>query len=342
MSFSKYATSFREKAISAGFSADNIQKCLVYAEPLYRKNLPIIYNTTNLSALVGYNKTYLKKAALYTEYFYRKFDIKKKNGKLRKIKEPLPSLKEIQLWILQNILYEVPVSRFAKAYVKKRNIKENVKFHVDQDKVLSLDIRDFFPSIKRRSVEDIFLSLGYSSNISNLLGKLCCLDEALPQGAPTSPYLSNIFMSGIDAKIAKFCTDKKIKYTRYADDMIFSGDFDEEILIPVVKHEIETAGLKINEEKTRVMRRNVPQIVTGVVVNQKTQLPRKDRDRLRLEMHFIIKFGLSSHLQQIKNTKANYLKHIEGKIQYALFINPEDKELIDYLAYIKEHLTPDN
>lgn len=337
MSFSQYASEFKAKAINAGYSAENIQKCLVYAEPLFAKKLPVIYNTTNLSALVGYNKTYLKKAALYTEYFYRTFEIKKKaTKKKRKIKEPLPSLKEIQLWILENILYQVPVSKFAKAYIKKRNILDNVKYHIEKEKVVSLDIMDFFPSITRESVEKIFLSLGYSSNISNLLSKLCTLDGHLPQGAPTSPYLSNIFMRDFDNQIAEFCTKQQVRFTRYADDMVFSGDFSEGGVIEFVKQKVKSLDLKLNTDKTAIMGRNVPQIVTGVLVNKKTQLPRRERSMLRFEMHFIMKFGLSEHLNRTKNTKSNFLKHIQGKINYALYLNPDDQELKKYIEYLKD------
>jgi RNA-directed DNA polymerase len=337
MSFSRYATLFKEKAIKAGYSEDNIQKCLAYAEPLFEKNLPVIYNTTNLSALLGYNKTYLKKAALYTDFYYRSFNIRKKNGRFRNIKEPLPSLKEIQLWILNYILYEIPVSKYAKAYIVGRSLKDNVKFHVEKEKVLSLDVEDFFPSIKRKAVESIFLNAGYSSNISNLLSKLCCLNETLPQGAPTSPYISNIYMNGVDESIADFCTKRKIKFTRYADDLMFSGSFNEDEVVNFVVEQLNTVGLKINVNKTKLMKRNVPQMVTGVVVNKKMQLLKNERKKIRLEMHYIKKFGLSSHLQFIKNTRIHYLKHIRGKINYGLYLNPRDKELLEYLEYLTKN-----
>jgi len=338
MSFSQYSASFRHKAINAGYSADNIQKCLDYAEPLYNKRLPIIYNTTNLSALVGYNKTYLKKAALYTSYFYRSFEIKKKDGKsLRKITEPLPSLKEIQLWILENILYKLPVSRYAKAYVRKRNIIDNVKYHVGKEKVLNLDIINFFPSIKRTKVEALFRQMGYSSNISNLLSKLCCLEDSLPQGAPTSPYLSNLLMNKIDSVIADFCKSEQIRFTRYADDMTFSGNFDHLKVVEFVKAAIQDdLGLKLNTDKTNIMKQNVRQIVTGVIVNEKLQLTKEQRRKIRLEMYYLKKYGLSSHLLKTNNIRANYIKHIRGRIHYALHLNPNDKELLGYIEFLKK------
>jgi RNA-directed DNA polymerase len=138
MTYQYFETHFRDKAVKVGYSEENIIKCLNYAKPLIQKNLPVIFTTANLSSLVGYNKNYLKRAALFTPFFYRRFKIKKKNGSSREITEPLPSLKEIQIWILENILYHLPVSRYAKAYVRGRNILENVKYHRSKEVLLTL------------------------------------------------------------------------------------------------------------------------------------------------------------------------------------------------------------
>jgi len=337
MTFDIYEATFRAKASKSGFSEEDILKCLTYAKPLLEKNLPVIYNTSNLSALVGYEKPFLKKAALFTRYYYRRFTIKKKNNKLRTLSEPLPSLKEIQIWILNTILYNIPVSKFAKAYVPNRNILDNTRFHRNKEKVLSLDIEDFFPSIKRPSIEKIFLSLGYSSNVSNLLSKLCCCDEILPQGAPTSPYLSNIYLQNFDVFISNYCINEDIRYTRYADDLTFSGDFEEEQVIKIVTNELKKIGLRLNKSKVKVMGRNDRQIVTGIVVNKIVQIPRYKRNDIRKEVYFVKKFGLDDHLVKTKNNRGNYIKHLLGKIEYAIFINPKDEEMLGYKKYLIEN-----
>lgn len=339
MNLLQYTKLFRHKALNAGYSEENIQRCLFYAEPLIKKKLPVIFNTSNLCALVGYDKTYLKKAVLFTNKFYRSFNIVKKNGKQRNIKEPLPSLKEIQLWILNNILYNIPISKYAKAYIKERNIVDNAKYHVAKEKILNLDIKDFFPSIKRKSIERVFLNEGYSSNISNLLSKLCCLDESLPQGAPTSPYLSNIFMYKFDLVIADFCKKKQIRFTRYADDLTFSGSFDEHDILKVVEEEIANLDLQINPTKTQILKQNVRQVVTGIVVNKKVQVPKSYRNKIRLEIYYITKFGLADHLLKTSNERANYIKHLEGKINYALYINQNDQELLKYKKFLSDNFS---
>jgi RNA-directed DNA polymerase len=335
MTFEFYEKHFRAKAVKSGFSEDDIQRCLKYAKPLIESNLPVIYNTANLGALVGYRKNYLKRAVLFTSYFYRTFKIKKKSsGKLREIKEPLPSLKEIQIWILNHVLYEIRVSKFAKAYVPDRSILDNVRFHRNKVKVLSLDIKDFFPSIKRSQVEKIYRDVGYSSNVANLLSKLCCCDEILPQGAPTSPYLSNIYLIKFDNYIGAYCQQHEIRYTRYADDMIFSGVFDEKPVIDLVSHELTKLGLALNMEKIKVMGQNTRQLVTGVVVNKSLQIPKEQREKIRQEVYYIKKFGLSDHLNWTENNKANYLKHLLGKINYGLTLNPGDIDLKEYREFI--------
>lgn len=334
MDFTKYKKDFTAEATKTGLSKRNIERCLDYAGVLISNNVPVIYNPSHLSALVGYKKEFLKKISFHTSYFYRNFEIIKKNGRKRPISEPLPSLKNIQIWILKNILEKVPVSPFAKAYKSKIKLIENLKFHKKQPKVFTLDLENFFPSIKIESVEKIFLKLGYSKMVANLLAKLCTKENTLPQGAPTSPYLSNLVFKEADTAISEFCKAKKIRYTRYADDLSFSGDFDEYELLNEVISVIENLGFKINESKTKLMTPDKRQTVTGVVVNEKPQVAFHKRNELRQAMHFIKKFGLEEHRVYKNITKANYLEHLLGKINFVLQINPKDNEFKKYKAFL--------
>ena len=326
MNYPTYETKFRKKAIDAGYSEDNIQKCLEYAKNLLDKGYPVIYNSSNLSALVGYKRSYIKRAVFFTDYFYRQFTIAKKNGKPRQIKEPLPSLKEIQLWILTNILYKSEVSKFAKAYLPEKSILDNVKYHKDQKKVICIDLDNFFPSIKEHHVLQMFINFGYSKRVSEVLSKLCCNNGSLPQGAPTSPQLSNIYLYNFDTTISKYCIDKKIRYTRYADDMTFSGQVNEDELFELLERELNSIDLKINERKTKIMTPNMRQVVTGVIVNKKLQVPLEKRKELRQAIYYIEKFGLTNHLAKINCSRGFYLKHLLGLVNYVLFINPDDNE----------------
>lgn len=159
MTFDQYKNDFTEIAIESGYSEKNIVDCLKYAKSLFLLNVPVVYNTSHFSALVGYNKTYLKRAVLHNKYFYKEFEIIKKNGKKRKISEPLPSLKEIQTWILDNILYKIEVSKYAKAYIPEMHLKQNVIFHRGQKKVFVIDIENFFTSISEKALKEFSFHL---------------------------------------------------------------------------------------------------------------------------------------------------------------------------------------
>ena len=334
MDFKQYKDDFTTEAYKNGLSNNNIQHCLEYAKVLFLNNVPVIYNPSHLSMVLGYKKVYIKKATNHTSYFYRYFEITKRNGKKRPISEPLPSLKEIQIWILKNILEKVPVSIFAKAYKHKTSLLENLKFHKNQPKVFTLDLENFFPSIKLAWVEKVFIELGYSKIVSKLLAKLCTRENSLPQGAPTSPYLSNLIFKEADATISDFCRQRKIRYTRYADDLSFSGDFNENELFDKVTETIENLNLSLNKSKTKLMTPNTRQTVTGIVVNDKPQVVFHKRNELRQEMYYINKFGFGEHRVYKEINHANYLEHLLGKINFVLQINPIDNEFIKYKSLL--------
>jgi RNA-directed DNA polymerase len=158
MNWEEYSAKFTEKALKHNFEQDYVKRCLEYASNLCSEGFPIIYDINHLSLLVGYKAEYVIAAAYGKKAFYREFKIRKKSGGERTISEPLPSLKEIQRWILDNILYVHQPSRYAKGFVPKLSIKDNARFHRAQPKVLSLDLKDFFPTVKRYRVYGVFRS----------------------------------------------------------------------------------------------------------------------------------------------------------------------------------------
>lgn len=325
--YERYQKAFTEKAIQNGYSVDEINKCLNYSKPIIEKGIPVIYNTSHLSALVGFNKKYLKRASAHTSSFYKRHVIPKKNKKLRILDEPLPNLKEIQYWILNNILNKIKISRYAKAYTSGRNIKDHVKYHKSQKMVLTLDIKDFFTNITSEHINSFFIQLGYSNYVANLLTKLCCLNNSLPQGAPTSPILSNIIMKPFDEVISTFCKNSNLRYSRYADDLAFSSDkIDVNELTTLINSNLNIIGLKLNESKTMLMSNNQRQIISGIITNSKIQVPREKRDELRQAIYYIEKFGLENHLSRIQISKANYIRHLLGLANYVSFINPKDEK----------------
>lgn len=341
MKWETYKQNFQEAASNAGFTIEEINRCLDYAFKLFEKKLPVIYDQQHLSHLVGYHYEYLITASNSPHLFYRTFAIPKKSGGERRISEPLPSLKEIQNWILTEILYKCSISRYTKAYVKRRSIKENARFHKNQNLVLTIDIEDFFGSLKYKKVFIFFRNLGYSKSVSTLLANLCCLNGSLPQGAPTSPALSNLLTIQIDKRISGFTRKRKIRYTRYADDLTFSGDFAPGMIIKFVRKVLTDEDLRINEQKIRVRKPHQRQEVTGIVVNEKLQIPREVKRKVRQAVFYIEKYGLNSHLQKIENNRANYIRHLLGITNHIIFINPHDEEAKKYRDILRGYLEND-
>lgn len=217
MDWEEYKSDFIKIAKKNNKNEKYCDKWLTYAKKLYDKHLPIIYNQEHLCLLLGYKKIYIYSVSNSPGDFYRHYQIAKKNGGFRQISEPLPSLKEIQRWILDNILINIETSAYAKAYIKKKSIKDNARFHKKQKIVLSLDIKNFFNSISSDKIFDVFWKLGYKDDVAVMLTNLCCLNGSLPQGAPTSPMLSNIVLKDFDDEIASYTLERKIRYTRYAE-----------------------------------------------------------------------------------------------------------------------------
>lgn len=338
MYWDSYKKAFRAEAARQGKSVSYCNSRLSYAKKLYEQKLPIIYSVSHFCRLVGYREDFVRWISKEQSRSYRTFYVKKKSGGERRIDEPLPSLKEIQTWILNEILNKVKPSPYAKAYRKGMSLKSSARFHLNQDKVLTLDLKDFFPSIKEKKVLEIFRRLGYRRPVAELFARLCTYEGSLPQGAPTSPALSNLAAGRLDEAIAALVLPLGVRYTRYADDLTFSGDFAAGELIAKIRDIVHAHGFRLNAKKTRVRRSYQRQEVTGIVVNEKMNLPRSYRRRIRSHIYYIKKYGLASHLARIGETRDNYLYHLMGQISYSLHINGEDSEMQGYRDFARRLL----
>ena len=179
-------------------------------------------------------------------HYYRRHTIPKQSGGTRSIYEPNKTLKKIQRRIDHDILKSAPVSDYAFAYVQGRNVIDNARPHVKNPVLLKLDIHRFFNNIHFQAVFDIFKNMGHSMEFSRLFAGLTTIDDFLPQGAPTSPALSNIYLKEFDEEIGNYCKEKGIAYTRYSDDLTFSMQKFDPDLVRIVREKLETLGLELN------------------------------------------------------------------------------------------------
>jgi len=268
----------------------------------------------------------------HLEKHYHSVFIPKSNGGKRRLSVPDLTLKRVQRSIAHRILTQYPVSSYAKAYKPGASVRQNALPHVGKKKLLKLDIESFFDSILYSQVKDlVFRKEKFSEPIRILLTILCYHKDALPQGAPTSPAITNIILYDFDETIGAFCREKGIVYTRYCDDMTFSGDFEEREVIDLVKRELGKLGLFLKNRKTVVAPSSKRQTVTGLVVNEKLNLTKEYKKSIRQEMYYIQKFGLEEHLNRrgISDRQA-YLRSLSGRVAFVLHALPDDREFSGY------------
>ncbi|HEX7863541.1 MAG TPA: reverse transcriptase family protein [Variovorax sp.] len=281
------------------------------SQALARNALPSLDHASDLAQAMGIGLGELRFLAWHREVssvsHYQRFTMPKKSGGERHISAPMPRLKRAQYWVLDNILAKMPVHEAVHGFLPGKSILTNAAPHVGRDVVINLDLKDFFPSIGMRRVRGVFRQLGYSSQVASLLALVCTeapTDEVqldgsryfvargervLPQGAPTSPMLTNLLCRRLDARLAASAAKLGFRYTRYADDLTFSAgpehSRDTAKLLWRVKQIVASEGLTVHPDKQQVMRRHRQQHVTGIVVNDKLSVDRDTLRRFRAVLH---------------------------------------------------------
>ncbi|MBU0497738.1 MAG: reverse transcriptase family protein [Candidatus Thermoplasmatota archaeon] len=278
---------------------------------------------------------------------YKKFIIKKKNGEIRTIYAPISSLK-----ILQRKLHKI-LSEFYKVYYRPSvygfrdnlSIVDNARKHQDKKNIFHIDIKDFFPSISYKRVIGLLSSgiFNFPYSVSIILTKICCYQGMLPQGAPTSPILSNIICSKLDYELQLISKDNYCTYTRYSDDIVFSNTantFPKDIatdgkcsdkLVSILLRN----GFKINDSKVYLQRNIQRQVVTGLTVNQFPNVKRIYVKKIRAILHSWEKYGLKNtesiyckkrevEKENRKEFMCSLVKVIEGKIAFLKMVKGKD------------------
>ena len=270
---------------------------------------------------------------------YHQFWIRKRKGGYRIISAPDKELQSIQTTIYSRNLS--PVTMIHPAAVGFRcghSVADNAAPHLGNRYVLKMDIHDFFPSIRISRVKKTFCRIGYPDNVSRVLTALCCLNRHLPQGAPTSPSLSNIVGYDMDVKLSALAAEFGLTYTRYADDLTFSGNvFPKEVILPRIKQIIKEESFEPNHKKTRFVNEYGKKIITGVSVSSgvKLTIPKARKREIRKNVYFILTKGLAEHQRRIGSTDPVYLKRLIGQLCYWQSIEPDNAYVSDSIASLK-------
>ncbi|MFO0758411.1 MAG: reverse transcriptase family protein [Byssovorax sp.] len=271
---------------------------------------------------------------------YTRFTIPKRDGSPRAIWAPLPKLKAAQRWILHNVVEKLPVHGKSHGFLASRSIATNAAAHVGSKVVLKVDLKDFFPTVTFRRAKGIFRNAGYRDPIATLMALLCTEapreiverdgktyfvalgPRCLPQGAPTSPALTNTLCMRLDRRLAALAKKLGWRYTRYADDLTFSLPEDHKgkprigTLLGSIGRIAQDEGFRVHPDKTHIARRGDRQKVTGLVVNGSgaPRVPRALKRQLRAAIHNV------SHGKPLKEGET--IARLAGHAAYVYMTDP--------------------
>lgn len=314
-------------------------------ERLQAQGLPLLATPADVAKALGLEISRLRWLAFHSEAtavsHYVRFRVPKKSGGTRELAAPHRDMARCQDWIRLQILDRIPLHDAAHGFVARRNTLTNATPHLRAAVVINADLKDFFPSITFPRVKGVFQQLGYSPAVATILALLCTEcprstvtfegrtlhvatgPRGLPQGASTSPALSNLVARGLDGRIAGLARKLGWTYTRYADDLTFSASGESTAktawLLARLRHIVGEENFTVNEKKTRVQRPNTQQTVTGIVVNQHPNISRDTVRRLRAILHRAKTEGLA---KQNRDNHPAFEAWLVGMIAYVKMVNP--------------------
>lgn len=327
------------------------------------------YSSEDLARLLGYSYNDLAKM-IYpsTRRLYRKFNIPKKSGVERTIEAPKKKLKSLQRKIVIELSKYFQPRPSAHGFIKKRSIVSNASPHVNKTFVFNIDLENFFGTIHFGRVKNLFSSypLKLSHQPATVLAQICCNKGCLPQGAPTSPIISNMVCHKLDRQLQGIAKKYKCTYTRYVDDISFSftttknklpseivylNSDDEPMVGSLLDKIIDENGFKVNPLKIRIKSRSQKQEVTGLIVNEKTNVKRafvrqtfsmihalKKYGPIDAEKHYLEKYRKNKikarHKKRIGTGSGDFfVKVVKGRVNYIKMVKGENDQVYRKLAY---------
>jgi RNA-directed DNA polymerase len=282
-------------------------------------------SVNSLARLLGMSLVQLVDFATNADSMYSPF-VSQVKTKRRTIDRPSRSLNDLQRKIYDLLLRDHVYSEFAFGGVPRRSLRDAVRAHSSRPLVIQVDVKSFYPSISDKSVFDVWRRLGHGTRVSALLTRLTTYKRHLPQGAATSMALANLFMEPVDARV--FATLKlafeDVKYTRWVDDMIFSGTLDASAVLSVAARHLREVGLRAHRarEKRRVLPRDARQEILGTVVNNGVGLSRRRKRLARAIVHTAQRFGgnvdsVKGHIQHLRSFHSTLADQLEDSLRLA-------------------------
>jgi retron-type reverse transcriptase len=323
-----------------------IRTLLFDEQQLARYDLPLWRNESDLAEDLGISIKELRFFSVHRlaerVVHYVSYTIPKARGGQRLIMAPKKRLKALQRLLLKKLVSKLPHSEHAHGFLAGRSVRTGAEPHVGRAVLLQMDLKDFFPSITYGRVRGLLIALGYGYPVAAILAAIMTEAERQPveidgviyqvpvgqrhtvQGAPTSPGLSNCVVLRLDRRLAGLARKFGFRYTRYADDLTFSGDDDTRLhgLRVQAQRVIEEEGFQVNADKTHVSRRGRSQRVTGVTVNEQLGLSRKERRRLRAAIHQLRQAQAAGQSDPARE------KRMRGELAYLAMLNPQQAEAL--------------
>ncbi|THC45867.1 reverse transcriptase family protein [Massilia sp. Mn16-1_5] len=354
---------FRKEGNARGYDDLYLNALVSQGQRTAARGLPVVFSLAHLAnlsrTLYADLHGFVSRSGIeYPDFPYKNFPIAKRTGGKRWISIPVPQLMAVQQWINQNILNKVVPHPAAFAYVPKRRLIEHASLHCGADWIIKIDIKDFFSNISEKQVFNVFLGLGYPALLSFEMARICTrvtplrkgarwknsfkahsissydsrFVGSLPQGAPTSPALSNLVCMKMDEELTEWAISKSVTYSRYADDLCFSFvnssrqsayDLQREVTKILRKH-----GFSDNGKKTRIIPPGARKTLTGLNINAASpSIPKEVRDSIRLHLYFSEKNGISEHCEKRGfYSIIGFKHHLFGLISYVLSVDKSKGE----------------
>lgn len=244
----------------------------------------------------------------------------KKSGGVRRIYRPSPELKRVQRVITTDLLQPLPLPDSLHGSVPGRSAKTNAQCHVGKPVVLSLDIKNFYPSVRFNRVYDLYVNLGCSPDVARVLTRLTTFDGHLAQGFPSSPAIANLILAAdVVPRLSKLCSNQGLAFTLYQDDLTISGGHRIPAFVDVLCRIFRQAGYRINRGKIKVADRGTRQEVTGLVVNAKINISKSEYRTLRAVVNRCSVRGIENVADR---PIEQFTSHLRGRIQRVIDVNP--------------------